>query len=138
MVPSAYVRLAALPLTPNGKLDRKALPAPDDGAVVQRGYEAPQGEVEQTLAALWCELLGIERVGRQDHFFELGGHSLLVVQLANRLQSELDVSIDLSELFLFPQLASFARRVGIASLSQLDLDELGTLVGSQVGAHEAN
>src|SRR5690242_10165142 len=66
MVPSAYVRLAALPLTPNGKLDRKALPAPDGDAVAQRAYEAPQGAVEQTLAALWCELLGVDRVGRQD------------------------------------------------------------------------
>src|SRR6185312_10453080 len=79
MVPSAYVRLAALPLTPNGKLDRKALPAPDGDAVVQQIYEAPQGEVEQTLATLWCGLLGVEQVGRHDDFFELGGHSLLAV-----------------------------------------------------------
>ena len=63
MVPAAFVRLEALPLTPNGKLDRKALPAPDGEAVVQRAYEAPQGEVEETLAALWRELLGVERVG---------------------------------------------------------------------------
>ena len=65
MVPAAFVRLEALPLTPNGKLDRKALPAPDGDAVVQRAYEAPQGGVEETLAALWAELLGVERVGRQ-------------------------------------------------------------------------
>ena len=86
MVPAAFVRLEALPLTPNGKLDRKALPAPDDDALVQRVYEAPQGQIEETLAALWQELLGVERVGRQDHFFELGGHSLLAVRLLGRVQ----------------------------------------------------
>ncbi|WP_035338706.1 hypothetical protein, partial [Dickeya sp. DW 0440] len=73
MVPSAYVQLEQIPLTQNGKVDRKALPAPDDSAFVRTTYEAPQGETEQALAAIWQSLLGIERVGRQDHFFELGG-----------------------------------------------------------------
>ncbi|MER9096210.1 non-ribosomal peptide synthetase, partial [Mesorhizobium sp. M0700] len=73
MVPAAFVRLAALPLTPNGKLDRKALPAPADGAYARTAYEAPQGAVETALAEIWAELLGVERVGRHDNFFELGG-----------------------------------------------------------------
>src|SRR5207245_653468 len=71
MVPSAFVQLDALPLNANGKLDRKALPAPEGAAVVQRVYEAPRGEREATLAAIWAELLAVERVGRHDHFFEL-------------------------------------------------------------------
>src|SRR6185295_6375350 len=61
MLPSAFVQLDALPLTPNGKLDRKGLPAPDDSAVVSRAYEAPQGEIEQAIAGIWQELLGLER-----------------------------------------------------------------------------
>ncbi|MDT9002482.1 amino acid adenylation domain-containing protein, partial [Paucibacter sp. APW11] len=73
MVPAAFVRLEAFPLTPNGKLDRKALPEPDVSAVAARAYEAPQGEVEQTLAAIWGELLKLQRIGRRDNFFELGG-----------------------------------------------------------------
>ncbi|MDN7728338.1 non-ribosomal peptide synthetase, partial [Burkholderia gladioli] len=77
MVPAAFVVLDALPLTPNGKVDRRALPEPDDDAFAQAQYEAPQGETEQTIAALWAELLGVERVGRHDNFFALGGHSLL-------------------------------------------------------------
>ncbi|RML44994.1 hypothetical protein ALQ97_05336, partial [Pseudomonas savastanoi pv. glycinea] len=75
MVPVAYVHLDELPLTPNGKLDRKALPAPEHDALITRGYEAPQGEIETTLAQIWQDLLKVERVGRHDHFFELGGHS---------------------------------------------------------------
>ncbi|TRB12301.1 AMP-binding enzyme, partial [Rhizobium rhizogenes] len=62
MVPAAFVRLEELPLTPNGKLDRKALPSPEGEAYARRSYEAPQGEVEQALAAIWTELLGLEQV----------------------------------------------------------------------------
>ncbi|WP_122658146.1 non-ribosomal peptide synthetase, partial [Burkholderia pseudomallei] len=86
MVPSAYVRLDAWPLTPNGKLDRRALPAPADDAYARAEYEAPRGAKEEALAAIWRELLHVERVSRHDNFFELGGHSLLAVQLVSRLR----------------------------------------------------
>src|SRR5439155_3135706 len=86
MVPSAFVQLDAFPLTPSGKLDRRALPAPDTGAFAHQAYEAPQGELETTLAELWSELLGVERISRHDSFFALGGHSLLAVQLIERLR----------------------------------------------------
>jgi len=86
MVPSAFVTLERVPLTPNGKLNRAALPAPDANAYSSRQYEAPRGEIEETLAELWQSLLGVERVGRRDHFFELGGHSLLIVQMMDRLR----------------------------------------------------
>uniref|UniRef100_UPI002360CC50 phosphopantetheine-binding protein n=1 Tax=Burkholderia pseudomallei TaxID=28450 RepID=UPI002360CC50 len=69
--------LDAWPLTPNGKLDRRALPAPADDAYARAEYEAPQGAKEEALAAIWRELLHVERVSRHDNFFELGGHSLL-------------------------------------------------------------
>ncbi|WP_198691497.1 non-ribosomal peptide synthetase, partial [Xenorhabdus lircayensis] len=87
MIPGAFVTLGAFPLTPNGKLDRQALPAPDQAAVVARDYEAPVGKVETALAEIWQALLGLEKVGRYDHFFELGGHSLMVVSLIERLRS---------------------------------------------------
>ncbi|HYD78164.1 MAG TPA: amino acid adenylation domain-containing protein, partial [Paucimonas sp.] len=95
MVPSAFVTLDKLPLNTNGKLDRKALPAPDGTAYAARAYEAPQGEAEQAVAAIWQELLGVEQVGRQDDFFELGGHSLLAVQLVSRLRQALGVEVAL-------------------------------------------
>ena len=72
MVPSAFVKLDAMPLTPNGKIDREALPAPDADALVKHVYEAPQGPVEEVLADIWQELLGVEKVGRHDNFFDLG------------------------------------------------------------------
>ncbi|MEL4170514.1 condensation domain-containing protein, partial [Pseudomonas sp. ZS001] len=111
MVPVAYVRLDALPLTPNGKLDRKALPAPDLDAVITRGYEAPQGDVETTLAQLWQALLSVEQVGRHDHFFELGGHSLLAVSLIERMR-QVGLSADVRVLFGQPTLAALAAAVG--------------------------
>ncbi|MTD22513.1 amino acid adenylation domain-containing protein, partial [Pseudomonas sp. CCM 7891] len=110
MVPAAYVRLEALPLTPNGKLDRKALPAPDLAALVKRGYEAPQGEVESTLAQLWADVLNVEQVGRHDHFFELGGHSLLAVTLIERMR-QVGLSADVRVLFSQPTLAALASAV---------------------------
>jgi aryl carrier-like protein len=114
MVPAAFVVLAGLPLTANGKLDRGALPAPDGGAFVVRGYEAPQGEVETVLAGIWAELLGVERVGRGDNFFELGGHSLLAVTLVGRMR-QVGLNADVRALFVAPTLAALAAEVGGAS-----------------------
>ncbi|WP_186082844.1 amino acid adenylation domain-containing protein [Burkholderia gladioli] len=114
MVPAAYVALAALPLTANGKLDRRALPAPDAAAFGQQAYEAPQGELEATLAALWSELLGVARVGRQDNFFALGGHSLLAVRVIGRLRERFGEAATLKTLFEAPSLAAFAQRLALA------------------------
>ncbi|MCG1019981.1 amino acid adenylation domain-containing protein, partial [Mycetohabitans sp. B4] len=107
MVPSAFVQLGAFPLTPNGKLDRRALPAPSADAFAHQAYEAPQGELEITLAQIWTELLGVEPVGRHDNFFALGGHSLLAVRLMNRVAA-LGIVLPLATLFAAPTLAGLA------------------------------
>ncbi|MCF2135391.1 amino acid adenylation domain-containing protein, partial [Mycetohabitans sp. B3] len=117
MVPAAFVRLDVLPLTPNGKLDRRALPEPDADALAHHAYEAPQGELETTLATIWTELLGVERVSRHDSFFALGGHSLLVVRLMNRVGALLGADVPLTALFASPTLAAFAAVVS-AQLNQ--------------------
>ncbi|OPB02335.1 non-ribosomal peptide synthetase [Pseudomonas synxantha] len=111
MVPASFVHLEALPLSPNGKLDRKALPAPGLEALVVREYEAPLGDTEITLAALWAELLNVERVGRHDNFFELGGHSLLAVSLVGRMRG-LGLSADVKVLFGQPTLSALAAALG--------------------------
>ncbi|MEN4826672.1 non-ribosomal peptide synthase/polyketide synthase [Pseudomonas sp. P39-UII1] len=111
MLPAAYVHVAELPLTANGKLDRRALPLPGNEALLSRAFEAPQGQVERSLAAIWAELLKVEQVGRHDHFFELGGHSLLAVILIERMRKA-GLSADVRVLFAQPTLAALAAAVG--------------------------
>ncbi|HEX6371263.1 MAG TPA: thioesterase domain-containing protein, partial [Longimicrobium sp.] len=108
MVPAAYVRLERWPLTPNGKLDRRALPVPANEACARRGYEAPVGPIEEALAEIWAEVLGLERVGRGDHFFALGGHSLSAVRVIARMRQAVGVDIPLSHVFSHPTVASLA------------------------------
>ncbi|GGN70597.1 hypothetical protein GCM10011610_09920 [Nocardia rhizosphaerihabitans] len=96
MVPAAIVALDAVPLTPVGKLDRAALPAPVFEAAA---YRAPQTPTEQVVAAAFAEVLGFERVGRDDDFFDLGGTSLLATRLMARLGADLDTRIPVRQLF---------------------------------------
>ena len=112
MVPSAFVALDALPLTPNGKLDRKALPAP--GAHGHGTSSPPQGEVEQALAGIWSQLLGIRQIGRDDDFFELGGHSLLAIRLISQIRERLGAELPLATLFARPRLAALAEAISEA------------------------
>ncbi|WP_445260551.1 amino acid adenylation domain-containing protein, partial [Photorhabdus sp. S7-51] len=109
MVPAAVVRLDRFPLTPNGKLDRRALPVPGEDAFARQRYAAPQGATETALAAIWRELLGIEKISRHDNFFALGGHSLLAVRVMNRIMTVLGVELPLAALFHSPSLAALAQ-----------------------------
>ncbi|SOD20611.1 non-ribosomal peptide synthetase [Nitrosomonas ureae] len=84
MIPSAIIVLESLPLNANGKVDRKLLPEPEFLSTDQ--YEAPQGEIEETLAAIWQEILRIDRIGRNDNFFELGGDSILSLQIVTKVR----------------------------------------------------
>ncbi|RAP55638.1 phosphopantetheine-binding protein, partial [Oleiagrimonas sp. MCCC 1A03011] len=103
----------------------KALPAPEDDAYVRHVYEPPQGETEQTLASIWEELLGVDKVGRNDNFFELGGNSLMAVRLLSRLQSSLNVNIELSKIYNNQALKHFAKEVLISLVMQeFDQDDL--------------
>jgi thioesterase domain-containing protein/acyl carrier protein len=107
MVPAAFVLLPALPLTPNGKVNRKALPAPDGQDRAEK-YLAPRTPVEEVLASIWAELLGLERVGVTDSFFDLGGHSLLGVRLMARIDRVFGVRLPIAALFAAPTVAQLA------------------------------
>ncbi len=110
MVPSAFVRLNAFPLTPNGKIDRAALPAPDwTRRDVEEAYVAPRTAVEESLARIWADVLGLERVGVHDSFFELGGHSLLATRVMSRIHGVFQVQIPLRALFEAPTVAELSK-----------------------------
>jgi amino acid adenylation domain-containing protein len=131
MVPSVLVVLDALPLNTNGKVDRKALPAPEFSAGT--AYEAPQGETEEKLAAIWAEVLGVQRVGRNDNFFELGGHSLAVLQAQTRTQAELGVRLPLAIYFQRMSLVAIGEAVTQMRSTELaeeagDLDQMASLL----------
>ncbi|HEX2204684.1 MAG TPA: amino acid adenylation domain-containing protein, partial [Longimicrobium sp.] len=111
MVPSAFVWMDAFPLTPNGKLDRRALP--DPGAVRPEAaeYVAPRTPAEETLAAIWREVLGAERVGVHDDFFDLGGDSIRTVQVAARA-TRAGLALTPRQLFQHPTVAALAEAAG--------------------------
>ncbi|MCW2917369.1 MAG: hypothetical protein JWN52_5437, partial [Actinomycetia bacterium] len=106
MVPTAFVLLRELPLNPSGKVDRRALPDPDPAQV--SADEPPTSPAEVRLAALWQEILGLDRVGVRDDFFALGGHSLLAIRVQARLRGEFGVEVPLRRLFELPTIAGLA------------------------------
>ncbi|HBL57377.1 MAG TPA: non-ribosomal peptide synthetase, partial [Cyanobacteria bacterium UBA8803] len=115
MVPSTFVKLKALPLTPNGKVDHQALPAPDpvQGDRVDP-LATPRTLVEEILAQIWAESLGIEQVGIHDNFFDLGGHSLLATQVVSQVRETFQVELRLRRLFETPTVAGLAEHIETA------------------------
>ena len=111
MIPSAFVPLESWPQTPNGKLNRRGLPAPEQGAYASSQYEPPQGETETALAAIWAQLLHLPRVGRHDNFFELGGHSLHGMKLVSQVSDVLNVNLPVIAVFQSPTIQDMARVV---------------------------
>ncbi len=109
MVPAAFVRLDKLPLTLNGKIDRKALPASSSqGVAPAENFVAPRTETEKALAAIWAELLNVERVGVNDSFFDLGGHSLLAIRAISRVRDLFGVDLPAQALFESSTIAELA------------------------------
>ena len=154
MVPSAFVVLDGLPLGPNGKLDRKALPDPKVvQATLDVSYVAPVGPVEETLAKIWSEVLGVERVGAHDNFFDLGGHSLLATQVVSRVRQAFPMDVSLRAFFETPTVANLARAIrdGQGSsasgpvkavpltpqLDQLSDDEVDALLRQELAGEES-
>ncbi|HKR50295.1 MAG TPA: non-ribosomal peptide synthase/polyketide synthase [Pseudonocardiaceae bacterium] len=111
MVPAAIVSLEALPLNANGKLDRRALPAPEWGAGATTEYVAPRTDIEHTLADIWADVLGVQRVGVTDNFFALGGDSILSIQVMSRVRVTFQVELSPRVLFVDPTVAGLAAAV---------------------------
>jgi acyl carrier protein len=142
LVPSSFVVLDSLPLSPNGKVDRNALPAPGEQDVELGGvYVAPGTPIEQDVAGILREALGVKDVGIYDDFFALGGHSLLATRVINRVNSAFQVELPIRALFDTPTVSgivaaiieSQVERSEDEVLSQM-LAELETLSDDEVDA----
>ncbi|MHC5747095.1 MAG: amino acid adenylation domain-containing protein [Nostoc sp.] len=111
MLPTTFVILEALPLTPNGKVDRKALPIPELTQISSSDIILPSTPIENLLAGIWAEILGIEKVGIDNNFFELGGHSLLATRVISRIRQVFQVELPLRYLFEKPTIAGLAEEI---------------------------
>ncbi|WP_460917175.1 amino acid adenylation domain-containing protein [Plantactinospora veratri] len=109
MVPATFVFLESLPLTPSGKVDRAALPEPDDTRPEIGEFVAPAGPVEEALARIWADLLGLDRVGAGDSFFALGGDSIRSIQMLSRAREEAGLDLSLRQVFGEPTIRALAR-----------------------------
>jgi amino acid adenylation domain-containing protein len=129
MVPSVYIMLDHLPLSPSGKVDRRALPIPENRE--QRGVKTfvpARSAVEEILADIWSQVLGVDRVGIHDDFFSLGGHSLLAVQVIARLHSKLKVGVPIRWLFDRPTVAALAEVIEETLVSQTESQNVSMLL----------
>ena len=111
MIPAVFAPLAAIPLNSSGKIDYRALPRPERQRDARRTCNPPQNDDEQALADIWCEVLQLEQVGRDDNFFALGGHSLLATQVVSRIARRLKVDVPLRNIFQTPTIAELAASV---------------------------
>ena len=126
LVPTQVMLIDSMPLSPNGKLERKLLPAPQE-SVSQRTFEAPRSDNERQLAAIWEQVLGVERVGRQDNFFELGGDSIISIQVVSRARRA-GLRLQPRDLFQQPTLQALA---GVVSRHAPPQIAQGPVLGTQ-------
>jgi amino acid adenylation domain-containing protein len=113
MIPAAIVILAAMPLTPNGKIDRLSFPKPESGDLrTAKDFIEPRSEMEKKIAAVWRDILHLEKVGVDDNFFDSGGHSLLMMRVYGRLRPLADRPLTVTDLFRYPTIRALARFLG--------------------------
>ena len=137
MIPSAFVVLEKLPLLPFGKIDRAALPTPDWGRpILDRVYEAPRTPMEELLAGIWSEVLGVQQVSIHDNFFDLGGNSLHAAQVVARANTACQVDLPLSTLFDAPTVVGQALMIVQILAENVQEDEMARLLAEIEAAPE--
>lgn len=130
MMPSAFVLLESLPLAPSGKVDYRSLPAPDiSRADLQNSFVPPRTPAEETVAAIWADVLRQEQVGIHDNFFELGGHSLLAIQVISRLRESFKMELPLRSLLEKPTVALLSDRIETMRLALAQVSHLSVAEG---------
>jgi hypothetical protein len=129
MIPSVFVDLESLPLTTSGKVDRGALPPPDGARPdLEMAFVAPADPVEESLAAIWREVLELDCVGVYDDFFASGGHSLLAAQVISRIQRNFGVDLALRDFFSAPNIRSLSERISEVTLAGADEEKLEAML----------
>jgi acyl-coenzyme A synthetase/AMP-(fatty) acid ligase/acyl carrier protein len=129
MIPSAFVLLEALPVSPNGKVGLRALPAPArTRPELEAPFVAPRTSLEQGVARIWAEILGLEQVGINDQFLDLGGHSLLATRIVSRIRETFQVDIPLQSLLEAATVAEMAVLIGQRQADMLPQAELARLL----------
>jgi amino acid adenylation domain-containing protein len=129
MLPAAILFIEALPLMPNGKIDRNALPRlGQTRPALNEGFEAPRSHLEESVAKVWGQLLKVDRVGIHDNFFELGGHSLLGAKLISTLRRNLNIELNLIDVFQSPTIARLAALIYQRQTEEEAEDELASLL----------
>jgi amino acid adenylation domain-containing protein/non-ribosomal peptide synthase protein (TIGR01720 family) len=120
MIPTTFVFLDVLPLNPSGKVDRKALPIPElDRSTLASDFVAPRNATEETLANIWAQVIGLERVGISDNFFELGGDSILGIMITSKA-NQIGIYLTPDQLFQFPTIAQLADMASTAPIIQAE------------------
>ena len=139
MLPSSFTALNALPLTPNGKVNRRALPAPEQAKPERREtFTAPRSPLEEGLAMIWAEALGLEKISVIDDFFELGGHSLLAAQLISRLRETFQIQLPMRSFFDAPTVAGMAAAISKDPAERMRTERIARLIinVAQFSEHE--
>lgn len=134
MIPTFFLRLDKLPLNPNGKIDRKALPRPEESTMLRdEHFVAPQTPIEERLAAIWSEVLGLQQVSATENFFALGGQSLLAVQVILRVQERFQVKLSLNSIFETPTIQTLSAQIEhllVAKIETMSDEEVQRLLAS--------
>lgn len=132
MVPSAFMQLAAISLTPSGKIDRRALPKPDMAQFTRaQTYCAPCTPTEEQLAAIWADVLGLEKVGIHDNFFELGGHSLQAMRLISKIIATMKQALPIKTIFSHPTVEMMAQALNDLAFSKRESTANDTVPSKQ-------
>ena len=129
MIPNIFIRLDRLPLNPNGKVDKKALPEPEGlRPEMDTVYRAPSNDIENVIAGIWQDVLGVDKIGIHDNFFDLGGHSIKATQAVTRMKEALDVNLPIRAIFENPTIRELegiiielqSKEVRLSSIPELE------------------
>jgi acyl carrier protein len=124
MIPGIVMELESFPLTSSGKLNRRALPEPQEDGLATEAYVAPRNEMETSLAGIWQEVLGLEKVGIHDNFFRIGGDSIISIRLISRINRQFNAALTIGQLYQFNSIAGLGDQIRQSTVSLEEKKEI--------------